>query len=168
MAQSSAKVKFLKTVPFLTSWRPADAWGWATFRLRSDLWIVVECTKLYNPATYYTVQSLSCLQGFPTKWRFDLDLWSWKTIGFFLLRRWSSVRSYMILQRTVRSLSGLKGFPTKYASTFTFDLEKQKVSSSYYGDLVYQVVWSCDLRSGLSCLQLFLLGEATTLTLTKQ
>jgi hypothetical protein len=106
--QGINRSKYVKNnyIIFLTYLRSRTKPAWHNMPFHSSK----EKFKIIYWNSFPTVLSLSCFQDFPTKW-YDLELWSWKTIGFVLSSSWSSVPSCMIWTEayTVQSQSCLQG-----------------------------------------------------------
>ena len=66
----------------------------------SPYWLIVQSCMILE----LTIHSVSCLQHFPTKWQYDLDLWpaTLQNNRHFLSSCWSNVRNCKILKLMVR------------------------------------------------------------------
>jgi hypothetical protein len=111
----------------------------------------------------HTFRYRSCLQNFSTKLYYGLDLWppilkNNMVPHFMMVIVWSeSIRFSLYPSNKVFLLS--------YAMALTFDLEKQKCSSSHEGDQVYKVIKLECIRFGLyPSYKVFLLSNTTALT----
>jgi hypothetical protein len=88
----------ISTKSYVTVWSLSRLQGFnAKCCFNRDLFKQLGSSSHHGDQDYQVTWSynyVSILPDFSTMWCYDLDFWTWKIIGFFLLSRWSSTTLY--------------------------------------------------------------------------
>ena len=132
--------------------------------------MVINYTKLYDPGAYGSVL-YSCLQRFPTKWHYDLDLWPPTLKNNKASSSHHSNQLYQVVWSwsiTVRSVSRLQ----RFLNTWHYELDLWPTTLKNNRDLPLTMVINYTKlydpgTYGSFCIpayNVFLLSDTTTLT----